>query len=117
MSTCDLAERCRSSGRIVIAPDSSVATCASGPAEEVASYQSLIVPISETGARFVLNAYLLGYGLFGNQTSRKYRPKGIFLKANLPLGLDTNRDERPNVLLYNVSLIPPTGRVPQVCPA
>jgi hypothetical protein len=57
----------------------------------------------------VLNAYVLGYGLFGNQTSRKYRPKGIFLKANLPLGLDTTRDERPNLLLYNVSLIPPTG--------
>jgi hypothetical protein len=73
-------------GRIAIAPDSSVATCASGPAEEVANYQSLIVPISETGARFVLNAYLLGYGLFGNQTSRKYRPKGIFLKGEPAIG-------------------------------
>ena len=78
-------------------------------AGELADYQSLIVPTSEIGSRLALISYVRTNGLRGNHTSSRYRPDGILLKRNLPSGRETTRDERPNLLLCNVSLIPPTG--------
>jgi hypothetical protein len=72
-------------------------------------YQSRIVPTSEIGSRLALTSNVRGDGLRGNQTSRRYRPAGILLKRNLPSGRETTRNERPNLLLYNVSRIPPIG--------
>jgi hypothetical protein len=72
-------------------------------------YQSLIVPTSEIGSRLALTSNVRGNGRRGNQTSRRYRPDGIFLKWNLPSGRETTRNERPNLLLYKVSRIPPIG--------